>query len=126
SAGDGPEGYQAYAPGGLIDGTAHITATLASYAQRPAVGWENVCRALRTSPPIRGRYGFSNVNLGAGGASPDVVGIDVGMAALALDNVFCAGRVRRTFTSLPLVCRGLGRLGFVSSSRGAGATSRAA
>lgn len=118
SAGDGPgeggarEGYRAYAPEGPIDGTAHITATLASIAHRPAQVWENIISTLRMPLPLRGRYGFSNVNLDLNWISPDVVGIDLGIAALALDNVLFGGRVRSTFSSLPDLVAGLGRLGF--------------
>jgi hypothetical protein len=117
SAGDGPadgarEAYRAYAPEGPIDGTAHITATLASIAHRPAWVWENLYSALRFPLPLRGRYGFSNVNLDRGWTSPDVVGIDLGMAALALDHCLFNGRVRTTFSALPDLVTGLGRLGF--------------
>jgi hypothetical protein len=117
SAGDGPgvrgagHGYRAYAPGGPIDGTAHVTATLASVAHRPAHVWENLQSALACPLPLRGRYGFSNVNLDRAWASPDVVGIDLGAVALALDNALCGGRVRRAFGSLGCVARGLRRLG---------------
>jgi hypothetical protein len=123
SAGDGPpgvrgarQGYRAYAPGGPIDGTAHVTATLASVAHRPAHVWENLHSALACPLPLRGRYGFSNVNLDRAWASPDVVGIDLGAAALALDNALCGGRVRRAFGSLGCVTRGLRRLGLGPAS----------
>src|SRR5205085_5035096 len=56
SAGDGPpeagipftESYRCYAPGGPIDGTAHVTATLASVARAPEEVLENLALAQRT------------------------------------------------------------------------------
>jgi hypothetical protein len=118
SAGDGPGGpagyvYRCYAPPGPIDGTAHVTAALASVAHHPDLVLDNAReadrdRALRP----RGRYGFSTVNVDHGWVSPDMVGIDAGAAVLALDNFLHAGRVRAVFHSLPCVQRGLQRLGF--------------
>jgi len=119
SAGDGPgdspekDSYRAYAPCGPVDGTAHITATLASVAHAPAAVLENLYQAqhdVELSP--RGRYGFSNVNVDHGWISRDVVGIDVGAAVLALDNYLANDRVRTVFQELPCVRRGLQRLGF--------------
>jgi hypothetical protein len=119
SAGDGPdnhgqpEAYRSYAPGGPIDGTAHVTATLASLARLPASVWENLWHADRSSAlPLRGRYGFSNVNLDCDWASPDMVGIDVGASVLALDNLLAGNRVRRVFHALAPVEQGLARIGF--------------
>jgi hypothetical protein len=122
SAGDGPAqepglinvgAYRCYAPGGPIDGTAHITATLASVAHSPDDVLDNVTAAL-TDPhlPLRGRYGFSPVNVDRGWVGQDMVGIDAGAAVLALDNFLMADRVRTIFHDLPCVRRGLERLGF--------------
>jgi len=117
SAGDGPpagrgrEAYRDYAPAGPIDGTAHLTATLASIAHRPDRVWENLAHVAGCPLPVRGRYGLSNVNLDRGWRSPDVVGIDLGAAALALDNALHAGRVREAFMSAGPVAAGLRRLG---------------
>jgi hypothetical protein len=120
SAGDGPgepprgDSHRAYAPSGPLDGTAHVTATLASIAQQPAAVLENLRQAERAADlPPRGRYGFSNVNVDRGWVSRDVVAIDLGAAVLALDNFLMAGRVRAVFHRLPCVRRGLQRLGFV-------------
>jgi hypothetical protein len=46
------------------------------------------------------------------------VGIDLGAAALALDNALCGGRVRRAFGSLACVARGLRRLGLAPTYPG--------
>jgi hypothetical protein len=120
SDGDGPgnpparDAYRAYGPGAPVDGTAHLMATLAATGNLPG----EVLEALRdadgdTKLGIRGRYGFSNVNLDRDWVGEDIVGIDAGAAVLALDNVLCHDRVRRVFHSLPCVIRSLDRLGFM-------------
>ncbi len=121
SAGDGPGippaqlTYRCYAPSGPIDGTAHITATLASIAYRPDLVWENLHRAADEHRwPLQGRYGFSTVNADRNWFGPDMVGIDAGAAVLALDNVLNDNRVRNVFHSIPCVQRGLARSGFMA------------
>ncbi len=119
SAGDGPApappgfAYRCYAPGGPIDGTAHLTASLASLAQQPDLVAENVGHALTEHRwNLLGRYGFSNVNVDRDWVAPDMVGIDAGALVLALDNYLHDQRVRGVFHSLPCVQRGLDRAGF--------------
>jgi hypothetical protein len=119
SAGDGPGEaseaycYRCYAPGGPIDGTAHITATLASVAHLPIAVLENLHEAQRDSGlSLHGRFGFSNVNVDRAWVSRDIIGIDLGAAVLGLDNYLMADRVRGVFQSIPCVRRGLERLGF--------------
>ena len=119
SAGDGPSAppaglaYRCYAPGGPIDGTAHITATLASIAYRPDLVWENIYRATYEQRwQLLGRYGFSNVNADCDWLGSDIVGIDAGAAVLALDNYLHENRVRNVFHTIPSVQRGLERSGF--------------
>ncbi len=118
SAGDGPPeapwkhyDYRCYAPGGPVDGTAHLTATLASVAHHPDAVLRNLHEARREGS-LLGRYGFSSVNLDRRWVAHDMVGIDAGAAVLALDNYLMAGRVREVFHGLPCVRRALGRLGF--------------
>jgi hypothetical protein len=118
SAGDGPDGpphgyaYRCYAPGGPLDGTAHLTAALASVAHVPDAVLENLAEAERdgTLAPW-GRYGLSSVNAERDWVARDMVGIDAGAAVLALDNYLMADRVRRVFHRLPCVEWGLRRLG---------------
>jgi hypothetical protein len=118
SAGDGPgdgrvDSYRCYSPAGPIDGTAHLTATVASVAHAPGEILDNLYRAQHDSAlSIRGRYGFSNVNRDRNWVSRDLVGIDAGATVLALDNVLMANRVRSAFHGLPWVRQGLQRLGF--------------
>jgi hypothetical protein len=119
SAGDGPgeppaaDAYRIYSPAGRIDGTAHLTASLASVAHNP----EAVLRNLHETEHdgrlcARGRYGLSSVNLDRHWVSRDMVGIDAGAAVLALDNYLMADRVRTVFHRLPCVQRAVERLGF--------------
>jgi hypothetical protein len=119
SAGDGPgkppaqDAYRCYAPAGPIDGTAHLTAALASVAHEPAAVLENVHQAQQESRlSCQGRYGLSNLNVDCSWVGRDMVGIDAGAVALALDNFLMAGRVREVFSGLPCVRRGLERFGF--------------
>ncbi len=118
SAGDGPPeesgeayAYRPYAPSGPLDGTAHLTATLASVAHHPSGVLRNLHEAQRERL-LLGRYGFSNVNLDRGWVARDMVGIDAGAAVMALDNYLMANRVRDVFHQLPCVQRGLERLEF--------------
>jgi hypothetical protein len=117
SAGDGPgedagpDRYRCYSPAEALDGTAHLTATLASLAARPDLVLENVRAAEAQSRyPVHGRYGYSNINLDRDWCSRDVVGIDVGAATLALDNFLHGGRVRRTFHRVECIGQAFDRL----------------
>ena len=129
SAGDGPadafgahDAYRAYAPSGPMDGTAHLTATLASVAHHVDGVLRNVHEARHDCPlELLGRYGFSNVNLDRGWVARDMVGIDAGAAVLALDNYLMADRVRRVFHGLPCVRRALDRLQFTREETAAAA-----
>jgi hypothetical protein len=119
SAGDGPgepprpEVYRAYSPAGPLDGTAHLTAALASVAHEPDAVLGNLDEARRDGElGVLGRYGFSNVNLDRRWVGRDMVGIDAGAAVLALDNYLHDGRVRAVFHDLPCVGAALQRLRF--------------
>jgi hypothetical protein len=119
SAGDGPGSdpehdiYRCYAPLGPVDGTAHLTAALASVAHHPGPVLENLHQAQADTQCVsRGRYGFSNLNMDRGWVARDMVGIDAGAAVLALDNYLADNRVRTVFHGLPCVAQGLQRLGF--------------
>jgi hypothetical protein len=119
SAGDGPgdhttpDRYRVYSPGGPIDGTAHLMASLASVAHCPAAVLRNLHEAEHDGRlGAHGRYGLSNVNLDRRWVGRDMVGIDAGAAVLALDNYLMPDRVRIVFQALPCVRRGMERLGF--------------
>jgi Na+-driven multidrug efflux pump len=119
SAGDGPgdfpelDTYRIYSPAGPVDGTAHLTASLASVAHLPGEVLRNVHEAEHDQR-LRawGRYGLSNVNLDRPWVGRDMVGIDAGAAVLALDNYLMADRVRAVFQGLPCVRRAMECLGF--------------
>jgi len=120
SAGDGPgistdghDVYQCFSPAQPLDGTAHITTTLASLEHRPELVWQNLNTAdhLR-GPSPRGSYGYSNVNLDRNWVSKDMVGIDLGAAVLALSNILMEDQARTVFHSVPAVRRGIQRLGW--------------
>jgi hypothetical protein len=122
SAGDGPgeqggDVYREYSPAGFIDGTAHLTATLASIAHRPGEVLEQL-HSARCDDRLRcrGRYGFSSINLDAAWIARDMVGIDAGAAILALDNHLFDNRVRSVFHSFSGVERAMARLGFVPAA----------
>ncbi len=122
SAGDGPglvggrDAYRSYAPGGPIDGTAHLTASLASIGHAPGEVVDNLRAALLLRPGALGRYGFSCVNEDRRWVGPDMVGIDAGAAVIALENVLMEDRVRAVFHEQPCIRRGLERLGFRDAS----------
>jgi hypothetical protein len=126
SAGDGPgdvpavDSYRSYAPGRPLDGTAHVTASLASAARRPDLVLDNLQRLRRDRRlTALGRYGFSTVNVDRRWVGRDMVGIDAGAVVLALDNYLHDDRVRTGFHSLPSVRLGLERIGFVRRSAAA-------
>jgi hypothetical protein len=119
SAGDGPgelpapDTYRIYSPAGPIDGTAHLTASLASVAHSPEAVLHNLHEAeYDRRLVVHGRYGLSNVNLDHHWVGKHMVGIDAGAAVLALDNYLMADRVRAVFHRLPCVRRAMCRLGF--------------
>jgi hypothetical protein len=119
SAGDGPsesgDVYKAYSPT-TADGTAHITATLASVEVAPKSVLDNALRAskLRLGPqklePL-GKYGFSNINVDRLWISRDVVGIDIGAAIMSIDNYLNDNRVKQSFLRLGFVNRAAKVLG---------------
>jgi hypothetical protein len=119
SDGDGPgippqrDAYRPYGPARPVDGTAHLTATLASVAHAPGEVLDNLHRADRdTAMSPCGRYGFSPINLDRTWVGRDMVGIDAGAAVLAVDNYLMDDRVRRVFASIPCVARGFEHLSF--------------
>jgi len=88
-------------------------AALASVEHSPTAVLENLHEACREHDlRAHGRYGFSNINVDRSWVARDMVGIDAGAAALALDNFLMDNRVRRVFQEIPCVSQGLERLGF--------------
>jgi hypothetical protein len=132
TAGDGPpetpnqrDKYRGYSPLEELDGTAHITGTIASLEYRPDLVWENLRQAEKLRRlQLRGRYGVANVNLDRSWVSGDTVGIDVGAAILALSNTLNGNQIRGVFHRLVPVQRGIDRLGWMPA-RASGDSTRA-
>jgi hypothetical protein len=121
SAGDGPPDdgpediYRCYSPSSQVDGTAHVSATAAAVAHNLGAVLKNLSDAqAERNLTVRGRYGFSNVNVDRAWVSRDMIGIDAGALVLAIDNYLTEGRVRSVFHSIEIVERGLERLGFTT------------
>jgi len=89
NASDGPTGYRAYgAPDGPEDGTVSPTGAISAITFVPGLAFSAATRLYdRLRERLWGTYGFSNAfNLDAGFFDPDVIGIDLGMALLAIEN----------------------------------------
>lgn len=89
SAADGPDGYQAFgAPGwGVDNGTINPAATVASMMFLPTQCQAAANAILAGNPTAYGRYGFANgLNPTRNWRSPDVIGIDLGMMLLGIEN----------------------------------------
>jgi hypothetical protein len=89
NASDGPDGY---APYGAIDGpengTVSPTGAISSIIFVPALAL-SIARLLyeKLEPRLWGKYGFSNAfNIDRGWYDHDVIGIDLGMALLSIEN----------------------------------------
>ncbi len=89
NASDGPNGYTAYgAPNGPTDGTVSPTGAISSIMFVPALGI-SAARDFYTilGDRLWGRYGFANAcNLDREWYDTDVIGIDLGMVLLAIEN----------------------------------------
>ena len=89
NASDGPDGYIAYgAPDGPEDGTVSPTGAICSIMFIPETGISAV-RSLydKPGPILWGTYGFANAfNIDRNWYDRDVIGIDLGMALLAIEN----------------------------------------
>lgn len=104
------DAYRAYSPK-EFDGTAHVLATVASIDLLPELVIPNIEAAESVEyARMRGRYGYSNINVDRNWVSRDVVGIDVGAAMFALDNALNDERIRNIFMRLQPVRRSLRRI----------------
>ena len=92
NAGDGPRGYRAYQAVGLVgekeDGTLSPSGVLGSLPFTPALCREAADAMYTTyGAKLWGRFGFANAfNLTKNWFGQDVIGIDLGMALLAIEN----------------------------------------
>jgi len=89
NASDGPSGYMAYgAPDGPEDGTVSPTGAICSITFMPDAATA-IAQALyeKLGTQLWGKYGFANAfNIDHGWYDRHVIGIDLGMALLAIEN----------------------------------------
>jgi hypothetical protein len=114
NAGDGPDGYHAYgAPDGPEDGTVSPTGAIAAITFTPelAISAALACYQSQGSK-LWGKYGFSNAfNLALDWYDPDVIGIDLGMALLAIEN-YRSGLIWSLVSSTEFVKAAFRKAGF--------------
>jgi hypothetical protein len=114
NASDGPNGYVAYGiAGDPEDGTVSPTGALSSITFVPELAI-SAARALfeKDGNRLWGTYGFVNsFNIDRNWASSVVIGIDLGMALLAIEN-YRSGLIWNLMNSLPAARRGLAAAGF--------------
>ena len=112
SACDYPGGYQAFgAPQGPDDGTITPTSAVAAmpFLPKEALNFAEAMR--RDHPEAWGRYGFPNgYNPTANWVGPDVIGIDLGMMLLGVEN-YRTGLPNRLSASHPAIRLGMRRAG---------------
>lgn len=109
---DGPDGYRAYGVPGPEDGTVATLAALTSISYVPDEA-QAVAEALkaRYAERLWGRYGFSDAfNLDRNWFDTDVIGIDLGMGLLALEN-YRSGLIWDLIASHPATQRALAAAG---------------
>lgn len=113
NASDGPDGYRAFAPPNDEDGTLSPTGALACLQFTPDRALSSAQHIYRTyGDKLWGRYGFGNAfNLDRNWFDEDVIGIDLGMALLAIEN-YRTGRVWKWMAQSPVVQRGWEKAGF--------------
>ncbi|MCX7992746.1 MAG: hypothetical protein N2651_03650, partial [Fimbriimonadales bacterium] len=113
---DGPDGYRAYGAPGWVDhdGTVAPTASITSVIFTP----NESLRAIKTiydryHTKLWGRYGFGNAfNVERDWWDKEVIGIDLGMMLLALENHQNRGYVWEVCAKIPAIQRGLQAAGF--------------
>ena len=119
-AADDPDGLSTgfkYTENSLADNnhTFNVTVSVASAGINRRAVLDNLKMVIeieqRWSKKITGRYGPSNFKLSKNNARcpvlvvPDAVGVDVGAAMLAVENVISNNEVQKTFLELPFVQR---------------------
>ncbi len=113
NANDAPDGYRAYAAPGEEDGTVSPTGAVAAILFTPKLAKE-AARAIYTryGHHLWGRYGFGNAfNVDKNWFDPDVIGIDLGMALLAIENQK-SGMVWKLLASHPATQKAWSLAGF--------------
>jgi hypothetical protein len=114
NASDLPDGYGVRAPReGQHDGTVCPTGAVAGLLFVPQLSEQAVDQMYRRySDHIWGRYGFADAfNADKNWWDPDVIGIDLGMALVSLEDAR-SGLIWRLMSRSPVVRRGLRAAGF--------------
>ena len=113
---DGPDGYTAYDAPGHEDGTVSPTGALASIFLTPDISIPaGITMYNMYGSRIWGRYGFADAfNVDRNWYDTDVIGIDLGMATIAIEN-YRTGLIWRLLASHPSTARGLAKAGFHSA-----------
>jgi hypothetical protein len=113
NANDAPEGYRAFGAPGEEDGTVSPTGAISSLLFTPELSIA-CARAIYTrhGHHLWGRYGFGNAfNIDKNWYGPDVIGIDLGMAMLAIED-YRSGLIWRLMASHPATQRAWKKAGF--------------
>ncbi len=110
---DAPDGYNAFGVPSPENGTVSTTGAIASIIYTPVLSRASADETYRRfADRMWGRYGFSDsFNLDRGWFDPDVIGIDLGMALLAIEDVR-SGLPWKLLASHPSMHRGMDRAGF--------------
>jgi hypothetical protein len=114
NASDGPDGYKPYGVAGdPEDGTVSPTGAIASIIFTPDLAM-SVAQAMyeKDGGALWGKYGFTNAfNVDRNWHSPDVIGIDLGMALLAIEN-YRSGLIWKLMSGFDGTARALAAAGF--------------
>jgi hypothetical protein len=112
---DGPDGYNAFGVPEPQDGTVCPTGAIASLPFTPDLSTAAaVAMREQYGDKIWGRYGFSDsFNVDRSWYDQDVIGIDLGMAMIAIENAR-TGLVWKLMASHPSTRRGMEAAGFAS------------
>ena len=113
NANDFPDGYKAFAAPGEEDGTVSPTGAIASLLFTPKLSLAaGQAIYTRYGDKLWGRYGFGNAfNVDKDWYGPDVIGIDLGMVLLAIED-YRTGLPWKLLASHPSTRRAWQRAGF--------------
>lgn len=117
NANDYPDGYKAFSAPGDEDGTVSPTGAIASVTFTPELSKAAAQAIYRQfGDKLWGRYGFGNAfNVDRNWYDQDVIGIDLGMAMIAIEN-HRTGLIWRLMSSQPAIRRAWKRAGFRRTS----------
>lgn len=118
SASDRPDGYGGNTPWNEDDGTVVPTGAIASLPFTPAESLAAARAFTKNYPDALGRYGFSNgINPTKSWNDPDVIGIDLGMMMLMIEN-FRDGLPWKLSMENPINAKGFAAAGFHKTEEG--------